>query len=114
MSKDPLREKTLKFTFEDGQMKGKTISHAFGSDGTVKFGGGKDAYAYKAATLNDSVVVMSYQTANATLTVVLDFEKGTLVSIASGEKIHELAKGTFEEVDAASTPAKAHPMHPVG
>ena len=34
---DPIRGKTLRFSFDDGAMAGKTFEHTFDADGTVTF-----------------------------------------------------------------------------
>ncbi|HEX7665752.1 MAG TPA: hypothetical protein VF407_14600 [Polyangiaceae bacterium] len=124
MVKDPFRGKTFDFVFTDGQMANKTFTHTFGDDGTVTFTmGGTDAKAsskesesegkdegsgvqkkpepvpYTFATLRDGIAAMSYKSAAGyTLTCILDFETGKLVSFASGEKMSEMANGIFEDV----------------
>ena len=99
---DPVRGKTLRWTYDDGAMAGKTYEHTFGTDGTVRWsevgkkGGetgataapdGDTTAAYKVERLNDDVYVLSYLAKSGyTLTTVVDTKAGTIVSVASNEK----------------------------
>ena len=109
MGSDPLRGKTIRWTYDDGPMAGKSFEHTFASDGTVtwretaadekstkppsngKQKTGKPATRamakYEVATINDDVCAVSYLSESGfTLTSVLDFDSGTVVSFASNEK----------------------------
>jgi hypothetical protein len=36
MAIDPIRGKTIRWTYDDGPMKGKSFEHTFGQDGTTR------------------------------------------------------------------------------
>jgi hypothetical protein len=118
MSMDPIRGKTLRFTFDDGAMAGKTFEHTFDADGTVVFrilGGEKKAGEkpdhapspkYQVATIRDDVRAVSYLSpAGYTLTIILDFATNKLVAFSSNEKMLGLQRGSFEEVAGSATTA---------
>ena len=111
MSNDPLRGKTLRFTFDDGPMAGKTYDHAFGTDGTVTWtepthGGATGANAasdpestakYEFARINADIYVVTYLSkAGYTLTSIVDSSTGKLVSFASNEKSLSVQHGKAE------------------
>ena len=119
MGADPIRGKTIQWTYEDGPMAGKTFEHTFASDGTVTWreksaddknakssSNGKQKSAkpsteakakYEVASINDDVCAVSYLAASGfTLTSVLDFDSGTVVSFASNEKELIPQHGMFE------------------
>ena len=111
MSDDPLRGKTLRFTFDDGPMAGKTYDHAFGTDGIVTWtdassGGVRGANAapdpestarYEFERVNADVYVVTYLSkAGYTLTSVVDTRTGKLVGFASNEKSLSVHHGTAE------------------
>lgn len=122
MGSDPVRGKTIRWTYDDGPMARKTFEHTFGMDGTVVWreaearkdrrtpsanghpkteGGPTEPKAkYETARVNDDVYAVSYLSASGfTLTSVLDFAAGTLVSFASNEKELVLQRGTLEVAD---------------
>ena len=116
MSSDPLRGKTLRFTFDDGPMAGKIYDHAFGTDGTVTWsdatpGGTARASAapdpestatYEFERVNADVYVVTYLSkAGYTLTSVVDARTGTLVSFASNETSLSVQHGKAEGPKAA-------------
>jgi hypothetical protein len=119
MGSDPVRGKTIRWTYDDGPMAGKTFEHTFGDDGTVTWreaGGddrgtkppsngkqktGKSATTakakYEVAAVNPDVCAVSYLSESGfTLTSVLDFDSGTVVSFASNEKELVPQHGMFE------------------
>ena len=117
MESDPVRGKTIRWTYEDGPMAGKSFEHSFRSDGTVTWretgaektpkqptngernGKGQvDSQAkYEISPVNDEVYAVSYLSASGyTLTSVLDFARATVVSVASNEKELVVQRGTFE------------------
>jgi hypothetical protein len=119
MGSDPVRGKTIRWTYDDGPMAGKRFEHTFGDDGTVSWretGGedrdskpsgngkqktGKPATAakakYEVASVNPDVCAVSYLAESGfTLTSVLDFDSGTVVSFASNEKELVPQRGMFE------------------
>ena len=104
---DPIRGKTLRWTFEDGPTANTTFEHDFRTDGTVVFriaGSPKDTaketpVPYGSDRVTDDVHVVSYKAAGGfTLTVVLDFKDGQMVGFASNEKQWSRQRGTFEIV----------------
>jgi hypothetical protein len=119
MGSDPVRGKTIRWTYDDGPMAGKSFEHTFGNDGTVtwretgsddrgtkqpsngKQKSGKPATAakakYEVAAVNPEVCAVSYLSESGfTLTSVLDFDSGTVVSFASNEKELVPQHGMFE------------------
>jgi hypothetical protein len=121
MGSDPLRGKTIRWTYEDGPMAGKSFEHTFGNDGTVTWRetAGKDQGTkpptngkekqktgkpaleakakYEVASINEDVCAVSYLAESGfTLTSVLDFDSGTVVSFASNEKELVPQRGMFE------------------
>jgi hypothetical protein len=122
MGSDPLRGKTIQWTYDDGPMAGKRFEHTFGNDGTVtwretergtkppangKQKAGKpvtEAKAkYEVAAINDDVCAVSYLSKSGfTLTSVLDFASGTVVSFASNEKELVPQRGMFEVAERVS------------
>ena len=119
MGADPVRGKTIRWTYDDGPMAGKSFEHVFGEDGNVTWrernaddgrtqapGNGKQKTGkpateprakYEVAPVNDEVCVVSYLSKSGyTLTSVLDFASGTVVSFASNEKELVPQRGMFE------------------
>jgi hypothetical protein len=119
MGSNPVKGKTIRWTNDDGPMAGKNFEHTFGNDGTVTWretGGdersakppsngqqkaGKPATEpkakYEVVPINDDVCVVSYLSKSGyTLTSVLDFASGTVVSFASNEKELVPQRGMFE------------------
>ncbi|OLC56218.1 MAG: hypothetical protein AUH85_07240 [Chloroflexi bacterium 13_1_40CM_4_68_4] len=113
MSSDPIRGKTVRWTYEDGPMAGKQFEHRFGADGTVRYreigdhrqeqrqsGNGSTTgpgAKYELARVNDDVYAVSYLSSSGfTLTTVIDTKNDTIVSFASNEKELVVQHGTFE------------------
>jgi hypothetical protein len=118
MEPDPFRAKTIRWTYADGPMAGKAFEHTFGKDGTVTWretgapetrrpqtngqpkpdkGSTETKTRYEVAAVSEDVYAVSYLSSSGyTLTSVLDFAGGTLVSFASNEKELVLQRGTFE------------------
>lgn len=121
MGSDPVRGKTIKWTYDDGPMAGKSFEHTFANDGTVRWsettghreqqstrpptneqrkrgaGPTEPKAKYEAAPVNEEVWAVSYLSGSGfTLTSVLDFAAGTVVSFASNEKQLVMQRGTFE------------------
>ena len=103
MNIQPVRGKIIRFTFTDGPMANKTVTHAFHVDGSVDFqsadGSGKKTHVdkYEAETISDDIIAVSYLgTAGYTLSVVLNFADHKLVAFSSNEKQLNLQHGTFE------------------
>jgi hypothetical protein len=125
MESDPVRGKTIRWKYNDGPMAGKSFEHTFGADGVVAWSevdGRKDTTKsstngrpktderraqtkakYEVAPINEDVYAVSYLSASGfTLTSVLDFSAGNLVSFASNEKQLVLQRGTFEVEERVS------------
>jgi hypothetical protein len=110
MSADPITGKTVRWTYDDGPMKGKGFEHHFANDGTVTWkevGEAKpsaDAAAkYELAPINDDVYVVSYLSGSGfTLTTVVDAETGKIVSFASNEKELIVQHGSLAEQQRAA------------
>lgn len=119
MGPDPVRGKTIRWTYDDGPMAGKSFEHTFASDGTVTWretGGDSKSpkppsngthktgkpptrakAKYEVAAINDDVCAVSYLSESGfTLTSVLDFDSGKVVSFASNEKQLVPQHGMFE------------------
>ena len=113
MGSDPIRGQTIRWTFEDGPVAGKTFAHAFATDGHVTWttvgDDGSSALPaesrarYYVAQVNEDVYAISYLAESGfTLTSVLDFEAGTVVAFASNEKQLFVQHGKFETVKPAA------------
>jgi hypothetical protein len=125
MGSDPVRGKTIRWKYDDGPMAGKSFEHTFGADGIVAWtevDGRKDTTKsstngrpktertpaemkakYEVAPINEDVYAVAYLSGSGfTLTSVLDFSAGTLVSFASNEKQLVLQRGTFDVEERVS------------
>lgn len=121
MHKNPVAGKTLRWTFDNGPMGGKTFQHAFGDDGVVtwasvegkKVGRANTEAQYHADELTDEVCAVSYLASSGyTLTVVLDFESNACLAFASNEKTLTMQKGKFEVVPDRDGAEKKHARAP--
>ncbi len=104
---DSLIGRTLRWTFADGPVAGKTFEHTFDQDGSVVYraiegaAAGTPTREKECATIRvaDDVFVISYLAASAyTLTVVLDLRDRRMVGFASNGKAWYRQQGTFEIV----------------
>jgi hypothetical protein len=102
---DSLIGKTVRWTFADGPVAGKTYEHTFNADGSVVYrsiDGTTPANPTRervCATdrINDDVFVISYLAVSGyTLTVVLNFRDHRVVGYASNEEAWYRQQGTFE------------------
>jgi hypothetical protein len=99
MSVDPVRGTTVRWSYEDGPVAGKTFEHTFGTDGMVVWrqadaGPGAPAVSaeasvkYEAARISEDVYVVSYlATSGWALTTVVDAKARRVISFASNEKM---------------------------
>ena len=115
MERDPIRGKTIRWSYEDGPTKGQSFEHEFFADGTVTYrmldqkkpssdGDTKQAERpkYEVAKVTTDVGSVSYLAPSGwTLTTVLDFDEGTMVSFASNEKQLFVQRGSFEVLEPA-------------
>ena len=116
MAADPIRGKSIRWTYTEGPTKGPQFEHDFGTDGTVvwRMLGQKPASQngetrperpkYEVEHAGEDVWVVSYLAPSGwTLTTTLDFDEGRIVSIASNEKQLFVQRGTFEVLTKAKT-----------
>ena len=104
MPADPMKGKTVRWTYHDGPMKGKGFEHQFRNDGTVAWKeDGEHAPSananakYQFARVTDGIYVFSYLAGSGfTLTTVVDEKAGTVVSFASNEKELIVQHGSLE------------------
>jgi hypothetical protein len=109
-ARDPIRGSTIRWSYDDGPMSGKTFEHVFAPDGMVTWreigdnGGGKEPSAhYEVAKITADVYAVAYLADSGfTLTTILDFDEGTAVSFASNERQLFVQRGSFEPM---KTPA---------
>ena len=102
---ESLTGKTLRWTFADGPVAGKTYEHTFNVDGSVVYRSvdgnvpGTPTREKMCATdrINDHVFVISYLAVSGyALTVVLNFADHRMVGFASNEEAWYRQQGTFE------------------
>jgi len=107
MKANPIRGKTIRWTFSDGPMQKRAFEHTFENDGAVTFrsldetgkskGSGGHADKYEVDEVGKDVYAVSYLSESGyTLTVVLDYRTGRMVAFASNEKDLTMQHGTFE------------------
>jgi hypothetical protein len=124
MSTDLIRGTTMRWTFDDGPMKGHSYEHVFASDGTVTYrqldgdagarGGGNKPkterpaekpapIAYQLEEINPDVFAVSYLSPGSgyTLTSVLDLRAGKVTSFASNAKELVVQHGRIDKIDRA-------------
>jgi len=118
MERDPIRGKTIRWSYEDGPTKGQSFEHEFFADGTVTYrmldqkkpspdgdtkqGKPAERPKYEVAKVTTDVWSVSYLAPSGwTLTTVLDFDEGTMVSFASNEKQLFVQRGSFEVLEPA-------------
>jgi hypothetical protein len=108
MRTDPIRGSTIRWTFNDGPMAGRTFEHRFDEDGSVTWcvlnGTQREDESkevrYEIANVGDDVYAVSYLGSSGwTLTCVLDFRTDRIVAFASNEKSLIVQQGTFEADD---------------
>lgn len=105
MSSDPVRGKSIRWSYDDGPMAGRTFEHTFTTDGTVSWReigakagaptvGGEPSVKYEAARVDADVYAVSYLARSGwTLTTVIDEKDQTILSFASNEKTLVLQRG---------------------
>lgn len=100
-----LSGQTIRWTFSEGPTKGTPYEHKLYRDGSIGFravkgeGEGKYEKAEKGAVekISDEVHAISYlSAAGYTLTAILNFADGSVVSFASNSEGWFPAQGTFE------------------
>lgn len=101
--KDPILGRTLRWSYQDGPVKGKTFEHSFAEDGTVTWRdiggdvkGGEASAKYEVAAVTEDVYAVAYLAASGwTLTTVVDARTRRIVSFASNEKMLVVQHGTL-------------------
>ena len=129
MKTDPIRGKTIRWTFTDGVMKNKSFDHTFNDDGSLTFMMQNHGLytndickvtrivKYVVATLGADVTIVSYFVPHGyTLTVAMDMKTKKLVAFSSNDKGVEVQHGTFTETVATkskneSDPDRTQPAH---
>ena len=110
LNHNPITGNSLRWTFTDGPMAGKSFDHTFSRNGGVMFrevGGDPDARPgsadqYQVASFGQDVHAVSYLSGSGyTLTVVLDYKTKKLVAFASNETSLTLQHGSFEPLGSA-------------
>ena len=103
MPADPITGNTIRWTFSDGVMAGKTFEHTFGDDGGVTFREvAKDGFTgkadkYEVADAGHDVYAVAYLSGSGhALTSILNFKTRKLVAFASNEKHLSKQHGTFQ------------------
>lgn len=102
MTDDPITGKTLRWSYDDGPVKGQHFEHVFGRDGMVTYRapGAKSTEKpvhYEVARAGDDVVAVSYLSTNGwTLTTVIDLKTRAITSFASNEKQLVVQRGKLE------------------
>jgi hypothetical protein len=109
MSIEPIRGRTIRWTFTDGPMANRTFEHAFADDGTVTFKpiqAGSQAVPshpvhYECEAIGDDVWAVSYLgDSGYTLSTILDYRTHELTAFASNERELALQHGTFSTIAA--------------
>ena len=105
-SNDPVRGRTIRFSWSEGPTKGKAYDHIFHEDGTVEFHAVPQAQPraepperpqYCNVAVNDKVRLVSYLSKSGyTLTVALNFDDSAMVGVASNDKSWFPVRGSFE------------------
>ena len=102
MSADPFSGRTVRWSYEDGPLKGQAFEHVFGADGMVVYRAPgaqstEKAIHYEVAPVGAEAYAVSYLSTNGwTLTTVLDMRTRTIVSFASNEKQLVVQRGKLE------------------
>lgn len=95
MAEDPFTGRTVRWTYGDGPVAGKTFEHAFATDGTVTYrmagttaSPAEKPSRYLVERVNDRVYAVSYLAVSNgyTLTTIVDLDTSAIVSFASNEK----------------------------
>jgi hypothetical protein len=105
MKRDPIRGNTIRMTFDDGLMAGKSVDHIFDDYGNVSWrmaGGDPEKQPTKAkkcaiTPVDDDVWAVAYLAESGyTLTMLLNFKTRRLVAFSSNEKDLGVQQGSFE------------------
>ena len=103
--------RTIRWTFNDGPVKGQTFDHTFNDDGSVvwRIVSGKPNAPLNREThsgvvpLGDQVAMVSYLSSNGfTLTAALNFADMRLTAFASNGESWTMQRGSFELLPEAA------------
>lgn len=101
---DSLVGKTIRWTFDDGPVRGIPFEHIFDAEGvTWRYAGGEHEGAsrreqpYSAVKVNDKTWAVSYRAASGhTLTAILNLDDGRMIAYASDGASWFVSHGTFD------------------
>lgn len=107
---ESLQGRTVRWTFRNGPVAGKSYEHTFNDDGSVEYrqvgaskGGPTREKECAIVRVTDDVTVISYLAASGyALTAVLNFSNNEVVAFASNEKGWFRQDGSFEVVDTSA------------
>jgi len=101
----PLLGKTIRWTFADGPVAGKTFEHVFNDDGSVDWcmvdGDERSPLHHESPAsvdqIDDEVAVVSYRASSGyTLTVVLDLTDFRMIGFGSNSDMWSRQEGRFD------------------
>lgn len=101
---DPVRGRTIRWTWKEGPDKGSLVEHVFGEDGRMLFrvmngrhkSTAKVERTYESTRVSPDLYTVSYRTAaGSTMTVFLNFKTRTLLGLSSDSEGWYPARGTF-------------------
>ena len=101
---DPIRGRTIRWTWKEGPDKGSLVEHVFGEDGRMVLrvmngrhkSTAKLERKYESTRVGPDVYTVSYRTAaGSTMTVFLNFKDRTLLGLSSDSEGWYPARGTF-------------------
>jgi uncharacterized protein YcnI len=101
---EPIHGSTIRWKFEDGPTAGKRFEHEFKDDGSVAYrmeGSDKPTTEkkYEVEQVSENVFAVAYLAKSGwTLTTLLDFETGKVVSFASNDKQLVVQHGEFQVI----------------
>lgn len=101
---DPIHGHTIRWKYEDGPSAGTSFEHEFHDDGTVAYwmtGSMEPTIErnYEVAQVTEMVFAVSYLTRSGwTLTSILDFDTGRLVTFASNTHELTVQHGYFQVI----------------
>ncbi len=101
---DPVRGRTIRWTWKEGPEKGPPVEHLFREDGQMLFravngrrkGLAQDERKYESTRVDPDLYTVSYRTAaGATVTLFLNFKDRTLLGFSSDSEGWYPSRGTF-------------------
>jgi hypothetical protein len=101
---DPVRGRTIRWTWKDGPEKGSLVEHVFREDGLMLLravngrqkGSAQEGRKYESTRVDKDLYTVSYRTAaGATMTLLLNFKTRTLLGFSSDSEGWYPSRGTF-------------------